>query len=63
MVLTSVLGNLGLAAVARQMRRQLGPGDSAALRDVLAAPDAGATSNENDDFAAWVPHRNAKKKD
>ena len=44
------------------MRRQIGPRGGAARQDVLAAVDLGAISNDNGDYAAWVAHRQAKKK-
>ena len=62
LVLASVQGYLGISAVARQRRRFLGPRDGVARQDVLAATDVDGNSNDEDDFAAWVGRRGAKKK-
>ena len=56
----SETGNLGIAAVARQMRRLFGPFGGAFRQDVLAATDAGASSNV-EYSAALVAHGKAKK--
>ena len=45
-------GNLGTHAVASNMRRLFGSRGGAAPRDVLAATDVDADSNDEDDFAA-----------
>ena len=44
------------------MRRVSEPRGDPVRRDVLAVAGAGATSNEDDDFAAWVAHRKTKEK-
>ena len=47
-----VQGNLEITAVPRQMRRLLGPCGGAVRQDVLAAKDADANPNGENDFAA-----------
>ena len=56
------IGDLGTSEVARQMRRPLGPRGGADRHDVSAATDVDVTSNDDDD-AARLPHRKAKKRD
>ena len=63
LLLASVHGDLGIAADARQMRRLFGPCGVTALQDVLAAADLHAISTDDDDYAAWVAHRKAKRID
>ena len=58
----SARGGLGTFEVARQMRRPLGPRGGADRQDVSAATDVAVTSNDDDD-AAWLPHRKAKKRE
>ena len=50
-VLASVQGDLGISAVARQMRRLFGQRGGFARQDVLATTDAGANSNNEGSFA------------
>ena len=54
-------GNLGFPAFARQVRRLSGPFVGAARQDISAATDAGANSNDDDDFARWAAFRTADK--
>ena len=61
LVLASVQGRPGISAVARQVRRLFGLCGGVARRDVSAAADVGATSNEHADSAAWVTRRKAKE--
>ena len=53
LALAGAQGNLGISAVARQMRRLFGPRGGAARRDAWAATDADANSND-DNLAACV---------
>ena len=61
LVVASVRGALGIAAVARQMRWLFGPRGGAARQHVLAAAGADAISNHNC-CAAWAAYRKARKK-
>ena len=63
LALASVQGNLGISAVAQQMRRLFGRHGGVGRRDVFQAADVDVTSSEDDDFAGWVAYRKAKKKD
>ena len=54
--LASVHGNLGISAAARQMLQLVGPRGGAVRQDVLDV------SSDNDDFAASVAYRVAKKR-
>ena len=60
LALADVQGDLGLAAVERQMERLFGPPDGAVRRDVLAAAKSDVNPSD-DDYAALVAYRNAKK--
>ena len=60
--LARVQGYVGISAVARQMRGLIGLCGGVTRQDVSAAADADANSNGDDDFAAWVAYRKAKKK-
>ena len=62
LVLASAQGNLGVPAVARQMRRLFGPRGGAVRQDVLAATDADVSSN-GDDVAARATHREAEQQE
>ena len=63
-MLPSLQGNVGMAAVARQMRRLFGPAGGAVRQDVLAATgvdEQSKAASDDDDFEALVSYRNAKK--
>ena len=60
--IASVQGNLGISAVARQMRRIFDPRDGAYRQDVFVATAADAMSYDADDFPEWTAYRKAKKK-
>ena len=55
-------GNFGFPAVAEGMRQLFGSGCGAARQDASVATAVGMSSGAGGDFAAWVAHRNAKKK-
>ena len=59
LALASVQGNLGISAVAQQMRRLFGRHGGVGRRDVFQAADVDVTSSEDDDFAGWVAYRKA----
>ena len=61
-LILDIQGNSGFPAVAEEMRRLFGPGCGAARQDASVATAVGMSSGEGGDFAAWVAHRNAKKK-
>ena len=64
LVLASVEGDSGIAASASHTERLFGPMDNTVRQDVIAVTDMGVkdnTSAEDDDFAAWVAYRKAKK--
>ena len=60
LVLASIRNNLAFPEVSSQMRRLFGPRASAVRQDVLAAADLDTVSEE-EDYAAWVAYRKARK--
>ena len=56
-VLGNEQGNSEISAVTRQAGRIFRPCGGVARQDVSAAAAVAATSNEDDDFAAWAPYR------
>ena len=61
-LILDIQGNFGFPAVAEEMRRLFGPGCGAARQDASVATAVGMSSGAGGAFAAWVAHRNAKKK-
>ena len=58
--LASIRNTLAFPQASRQMCRLFGPRGSEARQDVLLAADLDTVSEE-EDFAAWVAYRKAKK--
>ena len=61
LVLTSARGNLGISAVAREMRRSFAPRGGVARQGDLAAAGMSVNSNDVDNVAAWIARRKVKR--